>query len=595
MKIRSLQQRTLLFILLPIFVLLVALSVAGYLSVRRVLLSQWGDATEVKLQRTAHQIDMRLRQPRELLNILYQSEPIEVDRQLLEFIFSRLEVLDAVSDVRVVWPDEEKSEDGRDMNMGPMMQNMHRFRLGGFELSPPVYNKEFNNRTVSLVSTFGSSEQAASGRIEVVIAFERLIDVVTEASWWKSNEAYLVDDQGVVLASTADSPQPGKKVRFDTSDVLKKRTYAKLQESGNGMVFSSGTAPDRVSGYYRLHEAPWTMVIIAPGDTVLAPIIRFRNIYIGAITISILGILLIVRAATGSITARIGEISSAANDLARGRFGSPLPVISNDEVGELAESFNAMTSQLRQRLALQEAIGLAREVQQNLLPQEDYISDYLEVSGVSLYCDETGGDYFDIVPKESDGRVDIIVGDVVGHGVGAALLMTTVRALIRSRLLTDNSLATALNRVNRILCRDTERSGNFVTLFCLEVDYSNRSLGWVRCGHDPAVVFCPGTDMFHELKGEGIAMGVDPDLDYTYNEIPFPCEPQVILIASDGAWEVENEAGEQFGRERMNCLLAKASEGSPSEILQFIVREIKNFAGTRPRQDDITLAVVKTR
>ena len=121
---------------------------------------------------------------------------------------------------------------------------------------------------------------------------------------------------------------------------------------------------------------------------------------------------------------------------------------------------------------------------------------------------------------------------------------------------------------------DTMKSGNFVTLFYLEVDPGRDTLSWVRAGHDPAIVYYPSNGEFSQLKGKGIAMGIDETCVYEYNEQPIGQEAQLILIGSDGAWEVENQAGEQFGRESMKRILADNCTLHPAEILQSIVRSI---------------------
>jgi sigma-B regulation protein RsbU (phosphoserine phosphatase) len=368
-----------------------------------------------------------------------------------------------------------------------------------------------------------------------------------------------------------------------------------MKEKNFGTVFGAGSPPKEISGFYHLTEAPWTMVIIAPGEQVLQPIIRFKLFYIVTLTSCILLILFIIRQATNTITRRIKEVSAAADDLAKGNFGLPLAATGRDEVGELTRSFNKMTSQLKHRQAMKAAINVAREVQQNLLPRKSFSADGVVAGGRILYCDETGGDYFDIIRFPGNERkVSVVVGDVVGHGIGAALLMTTVRALLRCRVILPGRLDQIMNDVNRLLYRDTSKSGNFVTLFYLEVDRMQNTIRWVRAGHDPAIVYSPARGEFSELKGDGLALGVDEEWSFEYNELPVPNAEQLILIGSDGAWEVENSSGEQFGKERLKQLLAKNSSLRPDEILQTIIEAIGEFRGETLQNDDITLVIVKT-
>jgi phosphoserine phosphatase RsbU/P len=591
---RSLQQRTLFFVLAPTLLLLLSLSVGGFIFIRDILLRQWGETAIVKLQRTAHLIDMELRKPKELLLLLQGSEDVDATRQIFSKIIHKIEWLEGVVGVNVDWP---KDYLPRDTWPGKPVEMIERYRLEKFEVSTPVYNSKLHNRTVSLVSEFKDKSNKVVGKVEVIISFDTLIDQIISAPWWKSYKAYLLDSAGNVLVSTGlemnlEDYFPMR--AFGTLNDLEKETLAAIQAHDSGTVFGPGTPPEEVSGFYHLTEAPWTMVIMAPGEKILQPIIRFKLLYILTFAISILLILFFIRLSSNRMTSRIKEISAAADDLAKGKFGPPLSINTLDEIGELTRCFNKMSGQLKHRLAMKQEINIAREVQQNLLPSASFSAEGIMVSGVSIYCNETGGDYFDIVTfPENDQKVSIVVGDVVGHGIGAALLMTTVRALLRCRIFLAGRLDQMIDDVNRLLCRDTSLSGSFVTLFYLEVDRGQNIIRWIRGGHDPAIVYFPASRQFSELKGNGVALGVDTEVCSEYNEQPVTGEEQLILIGSDGAWEVENATGEQFGKERIRQILAVASDLQPEAILQAIVEKINEFRGDTPQNDDITLVVVK--
>ena len=594
----SLWQRTLLFILVPTFLLLLCVSAVCYVFVRNLLLHQWGETAIAELQRTAHHIDMRLRQPKDLLNLLQTGKDASgVDQKIISHILQQIEGLEGVVGVKENKPEEGKKNPVFTHGHPPTTNALHFHVPGQLTINEPRYSPQQESRTVSLTTEILSADDNSRNRVEVLLSFDLLIDQILQAPWWNNNKAFLIDDSGNILASTflqADSQKSKIALAFGVGSPLERETLAAMSGKTFGTVFGTGVPPEEISGFYRLAEAPWTMVIIAPGKEALRPIIRFKLFYIISFAVCIPLILLFILNVTNRITARIKALSTAADGLAHGHFGPPLPITTVDEVGELTRSFNAMTSQLQQRLVLQEAMNIAGAVQQNLLPLEVFTKGRITAGGICLYCDETGGDYFDILPlDDNDGKVGVVVGDVVGHGIGAALLMTTIRALLRSRVDQPGDLGEIFDDINRLLCLDTVKHGNFVTLFYLEVDCDKNSVTWVRCGHEPAIVYSPATGLFLELRGPGMPLGVIAKGGYQCNEIPLAADPHCILIASDGTWETENEEREPFGRERLKRCLADCHALDLQQMLTSITGSITAFRGKAPQLDDITLAVIK--
>ncbi|HBZ54549.1 MAG TPA: phosphatase, partial [Syntrophobacteraceae bacterium] len=219
----------------------------------------------------------------------------------------------------------------------------------------------------------------------------------------------------------------------------------------------------------------------------------------------------------------------------------------------------------------------------------------LDIAGRSLYCQETGGDYYDFLHFAEWGpeRVVVAVGDVVGHGIGAALFMTTARALLRARLLQPGSLAQAMRDANRLLCLDTAQSANFMTVFLLLLDAGRRLICWSRAGHDPAIVYDPRSDVSTDWIGEGMALGVDELQSFEENKASQWQPGMIIVIGTDGIWEAENTDGEMFGKDRLRAVIREARQGSAADILQAILDAVRGFREEAPQLDDITLVVVK--
>ena len=243
---------------------------------------------------------------------------------------------------------------------------------------------------------------------------------------------------------------------------------------------------------------------------------------------------------------------------------------------------------------IKQSLYLAREVQQNLLPHEDPKVDKLDIAGQSIYCDETGGDYYDFILSDKDEheQIGIAIGDVSGHGVSSALLMSAVRSSLRQRLYLPGNLSDIISDVNRQLVQDVEDSGQFVTMFYLTIDPIKKHLEYVRAGHDPAIVYDPNTDAFEELGGTGMALGVDENWKAKAYNVALN-NGQLIFLSTDGIWEARNLQGEMFGKESICDIIRNYSSLSAKEILNTILESLNNFQKGAKNEDDITLVIIK--
>jgi sigma-B regulation protein RsbU (phosphoserine phosphatase) len=239
---------------------------------------------------------------------------------------------------------------------------------------------------------------------------------------------------------------------------------------------------------------------------------------------------------------------------------------------------------------------LAREVQRSLLPLENPNISGLDIAGTSIYCDETGGDYYDYYLKTDEpgvGRINMVVGDISGHGLASALLMTSARALLRQRTAQSGSIADIVTDVNRELTIDMAESGNFMTLFYLTIDFQGRKIQWVRAGHDPAIFYDPATDTFDELKGNGLALGAVKSWKYEENEKTDLAEGQIIFIGTDGIWETKNTRGQMFGKDPIFDIIRHNAKARAEDIVNAVISALNRFRGGLSPEDDVTLMVMK--
>ena len=240
---------------------------------------------------------------------------------------------------------------------------------------------------------------------------------------------------------------------------------------------------------------------------------------------------------------------------------------------------------------LEEGLLVARDIQRRLLPRSDPEVPGFDIHGLSLACDEVSGDYFDYVPM-GGGRVGLVVGDVAGHGIGAALIMATARALLRAFLRPGADPAAAVGELNDSLGGDME-GGRFMTLFLGALDVPRRRLSCIRAGHNPALLFRRGSDAFEELEGPGVALGFMKG--YGYGEsAPVEIGPgDVLFLFTDGIVETRGLDGEQFGTDRAAEIILRNRDRSSSEICEALLEAVDAFRGDGPLMDDLTMIVAR--
>lgn len=286
------------------------------------------------------------------------------------------------------------------------------------------------------------------------------------------------------------------------------------------------------------------------------------------------------------------SLVDAFQRLSKGDFSVRLTSDAGDERKQVADAFNDMTHRLKHSMRVQQALEVAREVQQNFLPDMAPRVPGWDIVARIQYCEETGGDAVDFLHGQGN-RLGVVVSDVTGHGVGAALLMATARALFRGNYDGTGSLCDVISRVNRDLARDIGDTGRFVTLFFLEIDTNTGALRWVRAGHDPAWHFSAASSAISELSGPGIALGVEGQHTYTENAMARLPAGDIVVIATDGLWETVGPDGSFFGKQRLQQVIQENAGKPAAVICDALLAAPNTFREELKQQDDISVVVVK--
>jgi serine phosphatase RsbU (regulator of sigma subunit) len=467
-------------------------------------------------------------------------------------------------------------------------------RIPGVSCAAPVYD----------------DEQQLRGVISVDFDLNALSGFVSRLAMSENSDLFLFTSDEVLLAhpslnkSTAGSEADPKLLTLsDAGEPLLEAMRKTSRPSGSA---------ERLSGfkffefqhdgadYYASTTAfpvgddlTWLVGAVAPKSDFLSGVWRSQALALAFGTLALLGSLLLAFAMARRVSGPVLSLIGFMQRVGDGDLEAKADFAGSREFRQLSDALNRMIADLRDRLRLRHSLNVAMEVQQRLLPQRPPRPRGLDVAGHSTYCDETGGDYYDflILDETEPDNVLVALGDVMGHGVAAALVMAGARAVLRDRAHSTGSLADLMGRLNRLLSADLEGT-RFMTMYLAVVNSADGNIRWVSAGHDPAIVYDPASESFEEIDGGELPLGV---MDATqYVEQTYPLRPgQIVLVGTDGIWEMHNEAGEQFGKARLREAIQDAAASSAAEIVDEILARLAEFRGECRPTDDVTFVIIK--
>ena len=312
-------------------------------------------------------------------------------------------------------------------------------------------------------------------------------------------------------------------------------------------------------------------------------------------------------ALAGSITGAVHELFTGTERVRQGDLTHRVRVDTEDQLGELAKSFNGMTAdiadlmtQAKEKERLEQELRIARDIQMSLLPEGPASVPGLAVAAACRPAREVGGDYFDFV-RLDEHRLGVLVADVSGKGTSAAFYMAELKGVVLSLSRFHQSPRELLIEVNRILSATLD-GRTFITMTYAVLDLAARRLTYARAGHTPLVhvpFAAEGPRTPRVLAPDGLVVGLQIDgIEEKFAELleesSFPIETgDLVALFTDGVTEAMNEESDLFGEERLGRTLTEQIHLPSDDLKQRVLGDVEAFAGAAEQHDDMTIVLLR--
>jgi sigma-B regulation protein RsbU (phosphoserine phosphatase) len=421
-----------------------------------------------------------------------------------------------------------------------------------------------------------------AGEIEVAAANQGAIPVVARADGPTGQESASIFRRSVTILDTRDWATGTVHRATLSNTFVVRELYEKLaaaqsaQLGASGLTFSQG------------------MLLVLMLVAILFLIIQFVALVMGL-------------ALARSITSSIHELFMGTERVRHGDFTHRINIVSNDQLGELAASFNQMTGSVENLLQtaaekkrLEEELRIARQIQMSLLPRGPLDVPGLTVTALCVPAREVGGDYYDFFPLPQE-KLGVLIADVSGKGTSAALYMAELKGLVLSLSQIYQSPRQLLLEVNRIISENLD-SRSFITMTYAVIDLAGGTMTYARAGHTPLIYMRRSAgdgNGVRVLVPSGMVLGLRiPGAEEKFAELLEEDSVElgtgdVIVFYTDGITEAMNPASDLFGESRLSRIVEEHGHLDPGELRERILREIETFVGHADQHDDMTMILMK--
>ena len=293
--------------------------------------------------------------------------------------------------------------------------------------------------------------------------------------------------------------------------------------------------------------------------------------------------------AEGDTIGVLSAYSKSAKGLFTDEFIELLTSVAN-QIG-IAWRNSCLTEEMIAVKEQEKELEIAKHIQHDLLPDKAPDVEGIELCGLCVPTNQIGGDYYDYLHRDRE-RIDLVIADVSGHSIGAALLIAETRAFIRAKAESLQGPAQIIRAVNAFILTDLDRAEMFITLFYASYDAINQTLRYASAGHNNPMIWRAETGRCDHLDVNGLILGVKPDVIYEEKETEM-ASGDLLILFTDGLTEAENHNGDFFGEDRLEELLREYHLLPTGQIIDRIMEQARLFTGTRSFRDDVTIVLMK--
>ncbi|MCL4500769.1 MAG: adenylate/guanylate cyclase domain-containing protein [Deltaproteobacteria bacterium] len=341
---KTLERRLIVLLVLPVTLFLLVIGVFGYSFIHDLLHKEWQEVAILRLERAAHQMDMKLHGYMEWMAAFARAGQNPKGEEIQRWLLGQIKLQPGVRQVDLAWENAAASKGRRTVpDRSAKISNIGYFY-------PP------GGKTVGLRGELQDQDGKPLGRLEVILSYQYLMEDVLSEGWMVARMACLVSQEGTYLAHSGQA-MDSRRCLGESQAPLELAMLKAMQEKDFGIITSGGYSPDQVIGFYKLHAAPWAIMLEARGREILAPMERFRLHYLVGGVLGLIVILVLIRLVVHPMVMAIRGIAAKAARVGQGDYGEALPMSSHDEIGQLTASFNDMVAGLKERDFISNTFG----------------------------------------------------------------------------------------------------------------------------------------------------------------------------------------------------------------------------------------------